>query len=197
MEQSRNSNVTADELIRELELAIPLMEVSTGELIRDKIETYRARQNIERIKQKYQYDDWYDMLDILNTNSDFARMYANRIAYINISDWNNDVYCAFMSANNYRRILDDAMGIIIKAITTDVQAALGNVPYKCTTAIQMYKDFLKEFEFTAHTDFRADSDSLTNLYKQQELWKEVAKDAEQLKTVPEMVEELSENKRFV
>ena len=184
-----NHKISADLLIQEVERILPLLDYDIRILLRNKIELYRAYQNLDKIKEKYRYDEWEDMFDVHLTNSDFAPMYANCNKYLEIGDWTDTTYRAFMCANNYRCILDAAIGVLIDAMSQDIQTYIDTIPSDCKPAINVYEEFLESFKITSHGDYHADTHTLLKLNEQQQLWKETAREVEQMKTIIEMKQE--------
>ena len=181
-----NPNISADSIIQDVERILPLLDYDNRLVLRNKIELYRAYQNLDKIKEKYRYDDWADMFDVHLTNSDFAPMYANHDKYLQICDWKDDTYRAFMCANNYRCILDNAIGVLIDAMSQDIQTCIDAVPIDCKPAIDVYEEFLESFKITSHGDYHTDTSTLLKLNMQQQFWEETAREVEQMKSIIEM-----------
>ena len=181
-----NHNISIDSLIQDVERIIPLLDYDNGLILRNKIELYRAYQTLDKIKEKYRYDEWIDMFDIHSTNSDFAPMYANCNKYLEICDWTDNTYRAFMCANNYRRILDDAISVLIDAMAQDIQTCIDAVPSDCKPVIDVYEEFLESFKITSHGDYHADTSTLLKINEQQQIWEETAREVEQMKSIIEM-----------
>lgn len=184
--QMTNPNISADSIIQDVEHILPLLDYDNRLVLRNKIELYRAYQNLDKIKEKYKYDDWADMFDVHLTNSDFAPLYANCDKYLEIGDWKNNTYRAFMCANNYRCILDNAIGVLIDAMSQDIQTCIDAVPIDCKPAIDVYEEFLESFKITSHGDYHADTSTLLKLHEQQQFWEETAREVEQMKSIIEM-----------
>lgn len=182
-------NINADSIIQDVERILPLLDNDIGLALRNKIELYRAYQTIDKIKEKYRYDDWEDLFDVQLTNSDFAPMYANCDKYLEIGDWTDTTYRAFMCANNYRCILDAAIGVLIDSMSQDIQTYIDAIPIDCKPAIDVCEEFLNEFKVTCQCDYRADTSTLLNLNEQQQFWKDTVRGIQQMKSIVEMKQE--------
>lgn len=185
-------NINADSIIQDVERILPLLDNDIGLALRNKIELYRAYQTIDKIKEKYRYDDWEDLFDVQLTNSDFAPMYANCDKYLEIGDWTDTTYRAFMCANNYRCILDAAIGVLIDSMSQDIQTYIDAIPIDCKPAIDVCEEFLNEFKVTCQCDYRADTSTLLNLNEQQQFWKDTVRGIQQMKSIIEMKQEKEE-----
>ena len=186
-------NISADSIIQDVERILPLLNNDIGLALRNKIELYRAYQTIDKIKEKYRYDDWEDLFDVQLTNSDFAPMYANCDKYLEIGDWTDTTYRAFMCANNYRCILDAAIGVLIDSMSQDIQTYIDAIPIDCKPAIDVCEEFLNEFKVTCQCDYRADTSTLLNLNEQQQFWKDTVRGIQQMKSIVEMKQEKEED----
>ena len=182
-------NISADSIIQDVERILPLLDYDNRLALRNKIELYHAYQTIDKIKEKYRYDDWEDLFDVQLTNSDFAPMYANCDKYLEIGDWTDTTYRAFMCANNYRCILDAAIGVLIDAMSRDIQTYIDTIPSDCKPAIDVCEEFLNEFKVTCQCDYRADTSTLLNLNEQQQFWKDTVRGIQQMKSIVEMKQE--------
>lgn len=184
-----NPNISADSIIQDVERILPLLDYDNRLALRNKIELYHAYQTIDKIKEKYRYDDWEDMFDVHLTNSDFAPMYANCDKYLEIGDWTDTTYRAFMCANNYRCILDAAIGVLIGAMSQDIQTYIDTIPSDCKPAIDVCEEFLESFKITSLGDYRADTSTLLKLNEQQQFWKDTVRGIQQMKSIVEMKQE--------
>ena len=187
-----NPNISADSIIQDVERILPLLDYDNRLALRNKIELYHAYQTIDKIKEKYRYDDWEDMFDVHLTNSDFAPMYANCDKYLEIGDWTDTTYRAFMCANNYRCILDAAIGVLIGAMSQDIQTYIDTIPSDCKPAIDVCEEFLESFKITSLGDYRADTSTLLKLNEQQQFWKDTVRGIQQMKSIVEMKQEKEE-----
>ena len=186
-------NISADSIIQDVERILPLLDNDIGLALRNKIELYHAYQTIDKIKEKYRYDDWEDLFDVQLTNSDFAPMYANCDKYLEIGDWTDTTYRAFMCANNYRCILDAAIGVLIGAMSQDIQTYIDTIPSDCKPAIDVCEEFLESFKITSLGDYRADTSTLLKLNEQQQFWKDTVRGIQQMKSIVEMKQEKEED----
>ena len=184
-----NPNISADSIIQDVERILPLLDYDNRLALRNKIELYHAYQTIDKIKEKYRYDDWEDMFDVHLTNSDFAPMYANCDKYLEIGDWTDTTYRAFMCANNYRCILDAAIGVLIGAMSQDIQTYIDTIPSDCKPALDVCEEFLESFKITSLGDYRADTSTLLKLNEQQQFWKDTVRGIQQMKSIVEMKQE--------
>ena len=184
-----NPNISADSILQDVERILPLLDYDNRLALRNKIELYHAYQTIDKIKEKYRYDDWEDMFDVHLTNSDFAPMYANCDKYLEIGDWTDTTYRAFMCANNYRCILDAAIGVLIGAMSQDIQTYIDTIPSDCKPAIDVCEEFLESFKITSLGDYRADTSTLLKLNEQQQFWKDTVRGIQQMKSIVEMKQE--------
>lgn len=188
-----NPNISADLILQDVERILPLLDYDNRLALRNKIELYHAYQTIDKIKEKYRYDDWEDMFDVHLTNSDFAPMYANCDKYLEIGDWTDTTYRAFMCANNYRCILDAAIGVLIGAMSQDIQTYIDSIPSDCKPAIDVCEEFLESFKITSLGDYRADTSTLLKLNEQQQFWKDTVRGIQQMKSIVEMKQEKEED----
>ena len=184
-----NPNISADSILQDVERILPLLDYDNRLALRNKIELYHAYQTIDKIKEKYRYDDWEDMFDVHLTNSDFAPLYANCDKYLEIGDWTDTTYRAFMCANNYRCILDAAIGVLIGAMSQDIQTYIDTIPSDCKPAIDVCEEFLESFKITSLGDYRADTSTLLKLNEQQQFWKDTVRGIQQMKSIVEMKQE--------